>query len=102
MADFELRYSSLFYEDLDKITDYLLFELKNELAAKDLITNAEIAIKKRLDSPLSPTPYRSIISRPHSYRKILVGNYLIFYVVINKVMIVRRMLYGRRDLDRIL
>ena len=34
MASFELRYSPLFYEDLDKITDYLLFELKNEQAAK--------------------------------------------------------------------
>jgi plasmid stabilization system protein ParE len=102
MAKFELRYSPLFYEDLDKITDYLLFELKNELAAKTLIKNSEAAIKKRLGSPLSTAPYRSISSRPHQYLRILVGNYLIFYVVIDNVVIVRRMLYGRRDLDRIL
>jgi toxin ParE1/3/4 len=102
MARFELRYSSLFYEDLAKITDYLLFELKNELAAKTLVNNTEAAIKKRLVSPLSATPYRSIASRPHPYRRILVGNYLIFYVVIDNTMIIRRMLYGRRDIDRIL
>jgi len=102
MASFELPYSPLFYEDLDKITDYLLFELKNELAAKTLINNAEAAIKKRLASPLSATPYQSVGSRPHPYRRILVGNCLIFYVVVDNVMIIRRMLYGRRDLDRIL
>jgi len=102
MARFELRYSPLFYEDLDKITDYLLFELKNELAAKTLINNTEVAIKKRLASPLSTTSYQSINSRKHSYRRILVGNYLIFYVVIDNTMIIRRMLYGRRDIDRIL
>ncbi len=102
MANFELRYSPLFYEDLDNITDYLLFELKNNLAAKTLVNNAEAAIKKRLSNPLSVAPYQSLDNRPYPYRRILVGNYLIFYVVIDNVMIIRRMLYGRRDLDRIL
>ena len=102
MARFELRYSPLFYEDLDKIIDYLLFELQNELAAKTLVSNAEVAIKKRLNNPTSAAPYRSVGIRPHPYRRILVGNYLIFYVVVDNIMIVRRMLYGRTDLDRIL
>ncbi len=102
MVSFNLRYSLLFYEDLDKITDYLLLELKNELAAKTLISNAEVAIKKRLASPLSTAPYQSLNSRQYPYRRILVGNYLIFYIVINNTMIIRRILYGRRDLDRIL
>lgn len=102
MAKFALRYSPLFYEDLDKITDYLLFELKNELATKTLVNNIEAAIKKRLQSPLSVVPYKSLDNRPHEYRRILVGNYLIFYVVIDSVMIIRRILYGRRDIDRIL
>ena len=102
MARFELRYSPLFYEDLDKIIDYLLLELRNELAAKTLINDAEVAIKKRLIKPLSTAPYQSINSRQHLYRRIIVGNYLIFYVVIDNTMIIRRMLYGRRELDRIL
>ncbi len=102
MASLELRYSPLFYEDLDKITDYILLELKNGLAAKTLVANAEKAINKRLLSPLSTAVHRSVTYRPHPYRKILVDNYLIFYVVIDNTMIIRRMLYGRRDLDRIL
>lgn len=102
MAKFKLRYSPLFYEDLDKVTDYILFELKNELAAKTLVDNVETAIKKQLNSPLTATLYKSINNRQYPYRRILVGNYFIFYVVISNTMIIRRMLYGRRDLDRIL
>ena len=102
MASFKLRYSPLFYEDLDKITDYLLFELNNEITAKTLVNNIELAIKKRLVSPLITVPYQSINDRPYPYRRILVSNYLIFYVVVGNTMIVRRVLYGRRDLDKIL
>jgi toxin ParE1/3/4 len=102
MANFNLRYSPLFYNDLDEITNYLLHELKNELATQTLVNKVESAIQKRLTDPLSTTPYRSVNQRQHVYRRIIVGNYLIFYVVIDDDMIIRRMLYGRRDLDRIL
>ena len=102
MAKFELRYSPLFYEDLDKITDYLLLELKNATAARALVKDVEVAIKNRLDKPLQAAIYQSMNNREHLYRRILVGNYLIFYVVIENTMVVRRMLYGRRDLDRII
>lgn len=102
MANFELRYSPLFYDDLDKITNYILFDLKNEIATKTFIHDVETAIKKRLENPLHAVIYPSIRRRKHEYRRILVGNYLIFYVVIERTMIVRRLLYGRRDLDRIL
>lgn len=102
MAKFRLRYSPLFYRDLDKITDYILLELKNKEAAKNLVKATEVAIKKRLANPVSVAPYKSINHRRHAYRRIIVNNYLIFYVVIDDTMIIRRMLYGRRDLDRIL
>lgn len=102
MANFELRYSQLFYDDLNRVTDYILLDLKNELAAKTFIQNIEAAIKKRLDNPLRTAPYSSLRQRKHEYRRILVGNYLVFYVVIGHTMIVRRLLYGRRDLDQIL
>jgi toxin ParE1/3/4 len=101
MASLKLRYSPLFYKDLDTITDYILLELKNELAAKTLVSDVEAAITKQLDTPLHTAPYRSMEPRQHPYRRILVGSYLIFYVVIDDTMIVRRMLYGRRDIDRI-
>lgn len=102
MAKFELRYSPLFYDDLDRITSYILLDLKNEIATKTFIHDVETAIKKRLENPLHAAIYPSMRRRKHEYRRILVGNYLIFYVVIERTMVVRRLLYGRRDLDRIL
>ena len=102
MANFELRYSPLFYEDLNSIIDYILLDLKNEMAAKALVHDVETAIKKRLDSPLRTAIYPSMYRRKYEYRRILVGNYLIFYVIIEHTMVVRRLLYGRRDLDKIL
>jgi addiction module RelE/StbE family toxin len=102
MANFELRYSPLFYDDLDRITNYILLDLKNEIATKAFIFDIETAIKKRLERPLQAAIYPSMHRRKHDYRRILVGDYLIFYVVIDRTMIVRRLLYGRRDLDKIL
>jgi toxin ParE1/3/4 len=102
MASFELRYSPLFYDDLDKITNYISLDLKNEIATKTFIYDVETAIKKRLENPLHAAIYPSMRRRKHEYRRILVGNYLIFYVVIEHTMVVRRLLYGRRDLDKIL
>ncbi|HSW99841.1 MAG TPA: type II toxin-antitoxin system RelE/ParE family toxin [Patescibacteria group bacterium] len=102
MANFALRYSPLFYDDLDRITNYILLDLKNEIATKAFIDDIETAIKKRLASPLQAAVYPSMRRREYEYRRILVGNYLIFYVVIERTMIVRRLLYGRRDLDKIL
>jgi addiction module RelE/StbE family toxin len=102
MANFELRYSPLFYDDLDRITDYILLDLKNEIATKTFIHDIEAAIKKRLENPLQAVIYPSMHRRKYEYRRILVGNYLIFYVVVERTMIVRRLLYGRRDLDKIL
>ena len=102
MANFELRYSPLFYDDLDRVTNYILLDLKNEIATKTFIYDVETAIRKRLENPLRAAIYPSIRRRKYEYRRILVGNYLIFYVVIENTMIVRRLLYGRRDLDKIL
>lgn len=102
MTNFGLRYSPLFYDDLDKITNYILLDLKNEIATKAFIYDIETAIKKRLENPLQAAIYPSIRRRKYEYRRILVGNYLIFYVVIERTMVVRRLLYGRRDLDKIL
>lgn len=102
MANFELRYSPLFYDDLDRITNYILLDLKNEIATKTFIDDVETTIRKRLENPLQAAVYPSVHRRKYDYRRVTVGNYLIFYVVIEHMMVVRRLLYGRRDLDKIL
>lgn len=100
--NFKLYYSPLFYEDLDKITDYILLELNNTTAAKKLINDVEAAIKNCLKNPTLAAVYRPSAVQGQQYRRIIVGSYLIFYVVIDNSMVVRRMLYGRMDIHKIL
>jgi len=99
---YKLRYSPLFHKDLNKIVDYIFFELKNKTAALKFINSVEKAIKKRLENPTSFEIYTTLKKRKSDYRRVYVGNYLIFYVVIGDTMIVRRCLYGKRNIKAIL
>ena len=52
--------------------------------------------------PLSFEPYKSIKHRNDNYYRIYVGNYTVFYVVIDDVMEVRRFIYSARDLSSLI
>ena len=67
-----------------------------------MVNDVEQAIFKRLDNPLIYAPYSSNKTRKHQYYRINVGNYSIFYVVIDDVMEVRRILYSRRNIDELI
>ena len=57
-------------------------------------------IKERLPVAESFEPFRSVRERSHLYYRIFVKNFTIFYVVIEDVMEMRRILYSRRDLEK--
>lgn len=94
---YKLTFLPLFEEDLNEIVDYISIQLKNLIAAMNLIDNVQRAIRQRLSSAESFEPYHSVTPRQHPYYRIFVRNYIVFYVVINDVMEVRRILYSRRD-----
>jgi len=103
---FKLRYLPLFEEDLTEIIDYIIYQLKNQQAANNLIYKIETAIMDRLKNPESFEPYTSEKERKHPYYRIYVKNFVIYYVVINnetdnfKIMEVRRLLYNKRDTNK--
>ena len=99
---YKLSFLPLFEKDLDEITDYITNHLQNPNAALRLIDDIEIAINERLETPLAFAPYQSSKNRPHPYYRINVRNFSIFYVVIGDTMEVRRVLYAKRDLDKLL
>lgn len=103
--DYELRYLPIFYENLGQTVTYIASELKNPKAAQDLIDAVEAAILERLPMAESFEQYHSPIERRYPYYRIYVGNYIVFYVVIdeadNKIMEVRRFLYKGRNRDQI-
>ena len=58
------------------------------------------AILKRLNNPvLLLNHINSVKQRDYPYYRIYVKNYVVYYVVIDDVMEVRRLMYGARDID---
>lgn len=100
--DFQLSYLPLFEDDLNEIIDYILITLRNPTAALRLLDRVESAILKRLKAPDSYASFPSTRPRKNSYYRIIVGNYAIFYVLIGRTMEVRRILYLKRNLDKLL
>ena len=94
--EYEIKFLPLFERDLNEAVDYIKYELCNPKAAGKLIDDIELAIMKRRVNPKSFEKFYSLKERIHPYYRIYVGNYVVFYVVINDTMEIRRLLYNKR------
>ncbi len=99
---YELRFLPLFAEDLNEIVDYITYRLKNPPAAERLIDAVEKAVFDRLPFAEAFEPYPSKKDRKYPYYRIQVKNFTVFYVVIGNVMEVRRILYGKRNMAKLI
>lgn len=99
---YKLRYLPLFWEDLSKAASYIAFDLNNPAAANRFVDNVEVGVLEHLKNPTMSPTYPSTRKRLHPYHRFYVGNYMVFYVVIDDVMEVRRLLYKSRDIDSII
>lgn len=100
--EYTLLYLPLFEQDMVEARDYITNVLLNPEAALNLINETDKAIQKRLLNPRAFQPYRSAKDRKQVYHRINVKNFVVFYVVIGNVMEVRRFIYSRRDLTKII
>lgn len=104
--EYRLSYLPLFYDDLEEAVTYIVEKLKNPQAANDLFDKVEAAILERLPMAESFEPYHSVLERKYTYYRIYIGNYVIYYVVIDDnpedlVMEVRRFLYNGRNRNKL-
>ena len=98
MSDkYKLRFLPLFEQDLNDAVDYIQNKLKNPAAADRLVNEVQTAIHRRREYAGSFEPFYSQKERKYPYYRIYVKNYIIFYVLIDDVMEVRRLLYNRRN-----
>jgi len=100
--EYRLRYLPKFYEDLEEKAVYIAEKLNNPQAANDLIDEVERSIMKRVPIAEAFEAYPSIKEREHTYYRIYVNNFVIYYVVIEdehlgKIMEVRRFLYNKQN-----
>lgn len=99
---YNVKYSELFYKDLNSILIYIKCELENPKAAINLFDEVMKAIINRSVSPSSYQKLYSNRKRKQLYYKISVKNYTVFYVLNNSEMEVRRILYSRRNFDKLI
>lgn len=99
---FALRYLPLFEKDLNSILDYIALTLSSPESAIRLADKVDKAILKRLACPLSFEAYQSNRKRNYSYYRIYVDNFIVYYVVIDNVMEVRRILFKARDAQKLI
>ncbi len=99
---YKLSFLPLFESDLIEITDYIANKLNNPEAALRLVDDIEIAINRRLETPLMFAPYLTSKNRPYPYYRINIRNFSVFYVVIGDIMEVRRVLYTKSNTANLL
>lgn len=97
---YRLRYLPLFWDNLNSAITYIADTLHNPAAAERLLGQIEAVILSHRENPLMVPIYRTTKKRPHPYYWFEVGSYMVFYVVLDDVMEVRRIVYGARDLKR--
>lgn len=99
---YKVIYLPLFYKDLGNIVNYIAYDLNNVSAAQNLLDEIQTVIETRTLFPTSYEKYYSNRKRKNTYYRIYVKNYVIFYVVHNDIMEVRRILYNKRNLDTLI
>lgn len=99
---YKIRYLPLFYEDLDKITDYIACKLNNKIAARNFLNKIETKINERVNSLTQYEKYISFKKRKIPYYRIYINNYTIFYTIEENTIEFRRILYSRRNFNNLI
>ena len=99
---YEIRYLPTFISQLNNILYYITYELKNKIAADNFYNEVVKQIEIRSNAPESHEVFKTIKSEKIKYYKINVKNYVIFYVVKNNVMEIRRIYYSQRNFDNLI
>ena len=89
--EYTLRYLPIAKQDLSDAISFIMNEFQNPIAAENTLNKIEKAIMDRLEEgPESFAIWPSTMKREYPYRRINVGNYTVWYVVIDNIMEIRR------------
>lgn len=102
--NYSLKFTPKAEEDLDQIYEYIFNTLFAESAANNLINKMEKEILRLKEFPFSCSYVIDEPLKTRGYRKLIVDNYLVFYLV-NKAeeqVVIMRILYGASKYQNIL
>ena len=91
---YRIEYLPIAEEDLMDIFDYIKED--NPSAASDFVDKVDKNISKLSEFPLmGPAPNDDRLRRM-GYRMLVIDNYLVFYVLIDDIVEIRRVVHGSR------
>lgn len=93
---FSVRYTELAVADLSQAVNYVAGKLHNPTAARKLLAKIRTAVRKRSYCPIAFAVVPTHKKREHDYYRIYVDSFDVYYVVIDGVMEIRRILYNKR------
>ena len=100
MAKFEINYLPIAQQDLVDILEYI--QIDNPSAALNLLGEIDQVISGLEDFPQLGFIPKDNHLKNLGYRILVVNNYLVFYVILNESVEIRRIIHGKRKYDFIL
>ncbi|WP_339252805.1 type II toxin-antitoxin system RelE/ParE family toxin [Sporosarcina sp. FSL W8-0480] len=101
---YEVKITNAASTDLEEIYYYISKKLHANESAKELLSKIEVSILRLSDFPFAYSLVTDDLLREKGYRKLIVGNYIIFYLIDeeNRHVLIMRVLYSRRDFKNLL
>jgi addiction module RelE/StbE family toxin len=104
MKSYKVHMTQPAMDDLQGTARYISKELREPAAAQKLVTKIRDAVMSLSEMPTRHALVTDERLAVLGIRKLLVENYIVFYVISEKDMVVTvvRILYGRRDWEQLL
>lgn len=99
---YKIIYLPIAYDDLIEITENLLDNSFNEIETLKYINGLEKKISSLKRFPFRGKTYNLGKKRKEQYRIIIYKNYMIFYVIQNNFVEIRRILHEKRNIKKII
>ena len=99
---YDYVFSPLAERDLDGILDYIARELTSPQAAEHLIDKIQSAVEQVCAFPLSRPLLNNPLLRKKGYRLLIVDSFNLFYVIEENIVVIRRVLHGKRNFECLL
>lgn len=97
--DYGLKFTPLASDDLEQIYSYVSHKLFAQAAADNLLAKIESSIISLTRVPYSGSILLDESLKSRGYRKLIVDNYLVFYLVneLDKYVVIMRIMYGAQN-----
>ncbi|KFD42331.1 translation repressor RelE [Peptococcaceae bacterium SCADC1_2_3] len=101
---YQLKFTPIANDDLDGIYRYISEHLVAPKAANDLMDNIETSIMQLKGFPYSGSLVADDILSSRGYRKLIVKNNIVFYLIdeTEKQVVIMRVLYGTQQYENLL